>query len=78
MARIGRTRAKSPSPDGKKLFFGPPAGTGDGGATPAVEVPSDAHVGSSCSRYRARVVPRLSRPPEEELVPRACPTANQI
>ena len=24
--------------DGKKLFFGPPAGTGDGGATPAVEV----------------------------------------
>ena len=25
-------------PDGKKLFFGPPAGTGDGGATPAVEV----------------------------------------
>ena len=26
-------------PDGKKLFFGPPAGTGDGGAAPAVEVP---------------------------------------
>ena len=25
--------------DGKKLFFGPPAGTGDGGATPAVKVP---------------------------------------
>jgi hypothetical protein len=24
--------------DGKKLFFGPPAGTGDGGATPAVDV----------------------------------------
>ena len=24
--------------DGKKLFFGPPAGTGDGGVTPAVEV----------------------------------------
>jgi hypothetical protein len=24
--------------DGKKLFFGPPAGTGDGGSTPAVEV----------------------------------------
>lgn len=24
--------------DGKKLFFGPPAGTGDGGAAPAVEV----------------------------------------
>jgi len=24
---------------GKKLFFGPPAGTGDGGNTPAVEVP---------------------------------------
>jgi hypothetical protein len=26
-------------PDGKKLFFGPPAGTGDGGTAPAVEVP---------------------------------------
>jgi uncharacterized protein DUF6152 len=26
-------------PGGKKLFFGPPAGTGDGGTTPAVEVP---------------------------------------
>jgi len=25
-------------PSGKKLFFGPPAGTGDGGNTPAVEV----------------------------------------
>ncbi len=24
--------------DGKKLFFGPPAGTGDGGSQPAVEV----------------------------------------
>jgi hypothetical protein len=24
--------------DGKKLFFGPPAGTGDGGSAPAVEV----------------------------------------
>jgi hypothetical protein len=24
--------------DGKKLFFGPPAGTGDGGNTPAVDV----------------------------------------
>jgi hypothetical protein len=24
---------------GKKLFFGPPSGTGDGGTTPAVEVP---------------------------------------
>jgi hypothetical protein len=26
-------------PDGKKLFFGPPAGTGDGGSSPAVAVP---------------------------------------
>ena len=26
-------------PGGKKLFFGPPAGTGDGGTNPAVEVP---------------------------------------
>jgi len=26
--------------DGKKLFFGPPAGTGDGGAAPAVDVPN--------------------------------------
>ena len=25
--------------DGKKLFYGPPAGTGEGGATPAVKVP---------------------------------------
>jgi hypothetical protein len=25
-------------PGGKKLFFGPPAGTGDGGTSPAVEV----------------------------------------
>jgi len=25
--------------DGKKLFFGPPAGTGDGGNTPVVELP---------------------------------------
>ena len=25
-------------PGGKKMFFGPPAGTGDGGAQPAVEV----------------------------------------
>jgi hypothetical protein len=25
-------------PDGKKMFVGPPAGTGDGGAQPAVEV----------------------------------------
>jgi hypothetical protein len=25
--------------DGKKLFFGPPAGTGDGGSTPPVKVP---------------------------------------
>lgn len=28
--------------DGKKLFFGPPAGTGDGGYTPAVAVPPQA------------------------------------
>jgi hypothetical protein len=26
-------------PGGKKMFFGPPSGTGDGGLTPAVEVP---------------------------------------
>lgn len=26
-------------PNGKKLFFGPPAGTGDGGAAPAVDIP---------------------------------------
>jgi hypothetical protein len=25
--------------DGRKLFFGPPAGTGDGGSTPPVKVP---------------------------------------
>ena len=25
--------------DGKKLFFGPPSGTGDGGNTPAVDLP---------------------------------------
>jgi hypothetical protein len=25
--------------DGKKLYFGPPAGTGDGGAKPAVDAP---------------------------------------
>jgi hypothetical protein len=25
-------------PNGKKMMFGPPSGTGDGGATPAVEV----------------------------------------
>jgi hypothetical protein len=25
--------------DGKKMFFGPPAGTGEGGKAPAVEVP---------------------------------------
>jgi hypothetical protein len=25
--------------DGRKLFFGPPAGTGDGGTSPAVRVP---------------------------------------
>jgi hypothetical protein len=25
--------------DGKKMFFGPPAGTGDGGSAPAVKVP---------------------------------------
>jgi hypothetical protein len=26
--------------DGKKLFFGPPAGTGDGGAAPSVAIPA--------------------------------------
>jgi hypothetical protein len=26
-------------PSGEKLMFGPPAGTGDGGSTPAVDVP---------------------------------------
>ena len=25
-------------PDGKKMFFGPPAGTGDGGNSPVVDV----------------------------------------
>jgi hypothetical protein len=25
--------------NGKKLFYGPPAGTGDGGAAPVVKVP---------------------------------------
>jgi len=25
--------------DGKKLYYGPPAGTGEGGPTPAVKVP---------------------------------------
>ena len=25
--------------DGKKLYFGPPSGTGDGGAKPAVDAP---------------------------------------
>jgi hypothetical protein len=29
-------------PDGKKLFFGPPAGTGDGGNAPAVALPAQA------------------------------------
>lgn len=28
-------------PDGKKLFFGPPAGTGDGGNTPPVVITSE-------------------------------------
>lgn len=40
-ARDGSTRAHSREvtlADGQKLFFGPPAGTGDGGSTPAVEV----------------------------------------
>jgi hypothetical protein len=26
-------------PSGEKMMFGPPAGTGDGGSTPAVDVP---------------------------------------
>jgi len=41
-ARLGGALAHSREvtlPDGSKLFFGPPAGTGDGGATPAVKVP---------------------------------------
>ena len=40
-ARDGGTWAHSREitlPGGKKMFFGPPAGTGDGGAQPAVEV----------------------------------------
>ena len=41
-ARLGGTLAHSREvtfADGSKLFFGPPAGTGDGGAAPAVKVP---------------------------------------
>jgi len=41
-ARLGGTLAHSREvtfADGSKLFFGPPAGTGDGGAVPAVKVP---------------------------------------
>ena len=41
-ARLGGPLAHSREvtlPDGRKLFFGPPAGTGDGGAAPAVKVP---------------------------------------
>ena len=41
-ARLGGTLAHSREvtfADGSRLFFGPPAGTGDGGATPAVKVP---------------------------------------
>jgi hypothetical protein len=41
-ARIGGTLAHSREvtfADGKKLFFGPPGGTGEGGATPPVKVP---------------------------------------
>jgi hypothetical protein len=41
-ARIGGALAHSREvtfADGSKLFFGPPAGTGDGGAAPAVKVP---------------------------------------
>jgi hypothetical protein len=40
-ARDGTTRAHSRQitlADGQKLFFGPPAGTGDGGSAPPVEV----------------------------------------
>jgi hypothetical protein len=40
-ARDGGTWAHSREitvPGGKKMFFGPPAGTGDGGGQPAVEV----------------------------------------
>ena len=41
-ARVGGTLAHSREvtfADGSKLFFGPPAGTGDGGTAPAVKVP---------------------------------------
>ena len=41
-ARLGGPLAHSREvtfADGNKLFFGPPAGTGDGGAAPAVKVP---------------------------------------
>jgi hypothetical protein len=41
-ARLGGPLAHSREvtfADGGKLFFGPPAGTGDGGAAPAVKVP---------------------------------------
>jgi len=41
-ARIGGPLAHSREvtlADGHKLFFGPPGGTGDGGAAPAVKVP---------------------------------------
>jgi hypothetical protein len=41
-ARLGGNLAHSREitlADGSKLFFGPPAGTGDGGNTPAVKVP---------------------------------------
>jgi len=41
-ARLGGPLAHSREvtfADGSKLFFGPPAGTGDGGAAPAVKVP---------------------------------------
>jgi len=41
-ARLGGNLAHSREitlPDGHTLFFGPPAGTGDGGNTPAVKVP---------------------------------------
>ena len=41
-ARDGSTTAHAREvtfADGKKLFYGPPAGTGEGGNTPAVKVP---------------------------------------
>ena len=41
-ARDGSTSAHAREvtfADGKKLFYGPPAGTGEGGNTPAVKVP---------------------------------------